>query len=335
MTREEAVALLERYSNYDGMGIPNLAGCKEAMKVAVESLKEAFPELRENEDERIRAVILKLVLGMRDEIFTTADKLVTKPKVLAWLEKQKEPENVSATTMAPSCWAEEPSLQKEQKEIPLMNGDADMYFDEWNQQNQNPTKRQCFEEGIRYAQRLQKEQKPTWSEEDETRRKCCILYLAKVRDCIEFNQHIGDSARELGTKEIQKDIDWLKSLRPPQDRCKDCPHRGDMFLLTQGVKSGKHELAIKFMNYLDENRPEDKMSLSNGECEDIVKAFEGNDWAKIIRYVDKYRHHWRPSEEQMEALAMAVTFFKTEWTGAKVKEQLALESLCENLKKLI
>ena len=40
MTREEAVALLERYSNYDGMGIPNLAGCKEAMKVAAEALKE-------------------------------------------------------------------------------------------------------------------------------------------------------------------------------------------------------------------------------------------------------------------------------------------------------
>lgn len=42
MTIEEAVALLERYSNYDGIGIPNLAGCKEAMKVAVDALKEAF-----------------------------------------------------------------------------------------------------------------------------------------------------------------------------------------------------------------------------------------------------------------------------------------------------
>ena len=43
-----------------------------------------------DEDERVRAVILKLVLGMRDEIFTTADKLVTKPKVLDWLKKQKK-----------------------------------------------------------------------------------------------------------------------------------------------------------------------------------------------------------------------------------------------------
>lgn len=53
-------------------------------------LEDIYPSLSESEDERIRAVILKLVLGMRDEIFTTADKLVTKPKVLAWLKKQKE-----------------------------------------------------------------------------------------------------------------------------------------------------------------------------------------------------------------------------------------------------
>ena len=108
----------------------------DASRNRKEWIEDIFPELAESEDERIRAVILKLVLGMRDEIFTTADKLVTKPKVLAWLGKLKE-----------------------QKEIPLMNGDADLYFDEWNQQTKyTTTKRQCFEEGIRYAQRLQKEQ---------------------------------------------------------------------------------------------------------------------------------------------------------------------------------
>lgn len=38
MTREECIALLDRYANYNGMGIPNLAGCKEAMRKAVELL---------------------------------------------------------------------------------------------------------------------------------------------------------------------------------------------------------------------------------------------------------------------------------------------------------
>lgn len=41
--------MLERYSNYDGMGIPNLAGCKEAMKKAVELLSERPSEDLEEE----------------------------------------------------------------------------------------------------------------------------------------------------------------------------------------------------------------------------------------------------------------------------------------------
>ena len=55
---------------------------------------------------------------------------------------------------------------EKQKEIPLMNGDADLYFDNWIQHN-DTTKRGCFEEGIRYAQRLQKEQKSAVNEKAE------------------------------------------------------------------------------------------------------------------------------------------------------------------------
>lgn len=47
-----------------------------------------FPP-EESEDERIRKVIYKLMLGMREEIFTSQDEIVTKEKVLAYLEKQK------------------------------------------------------------------------------------------------------------------------------------------------------------------------------------------------------------------------------------------------------
>lgn len=46
--------------------------------------------------------------------------------------------------------------------------------------------------------------------------------------------------------------------------------------------------AITFWTYLDENRPEGKMCLSNGECADIEKAFIEHDWAKILRYAKKY-----------------------------------------------
>jgi hypothetical protein len=48
-------------------------------------------------------------------------------------------------------------------------------------------------------------------------------------------------------------------------------------------------LALGFIHFLDENRPEGKMCLSNGECGDIEKAFNEQDWPKLSRYLDKYR----------------------------------------------
>ena len=47
-------------------------------------------------------------------------------------------------------------------------------------------------------------------------------------------------------------------------------------------------LAMALMDYLDRNRPEGKMCLSNMECEDIDKAFADMDFAKIRKYIDKY-----------------------------------------------
>ena len=47
-------------------------------------------------------------------------------------------------------------------------------------------------------------------------------------------------------------------------------------------------LAIGFMDYLDRNRTEGKMCLSNAECDDIMKAFQKQDWERIKRYSDKY-----------------------------------------------
>lgn len=47
-------------------------------------------------------------------------------------------------------------------------------------------------------------------------------------------------------------------------------------------------LAFGFMHYLDENRKDGKMCLSNAECEDITKAVSEGDWIKLKRYVEKY-----------------------------------------------
>lgn len=141
---------------------------------------------------------------------------------------------------------------------------------------------------IKRLKSLRPQPKQEWSEEDEEISNSILNLI-----CSQITYVTGQgtmSGKQYPTYSRERDwfMNRLKSLRPPQDRCQDCPHRGDMFLLTQGFKSGKHDLAIKFMNYLDENRPEGKMGLSNAECEDIDKAFKENDWAKIIRYYEKY-----------------------------------------------
>ena len=159
--------------------------------------------------------------------------------------------------------------------------------------------------------------KQEWSEDEQTVIDCVVDVLEKdglsslaasVRHLRpQPKQEWSDEDDEIFNNIIEKakgghwievnEITWLinrfKSLRPR-------PHK-------EVYQAAKHDLAIKFMNYLDENRPEGKMCLSNVECEDIDKAFKENDWVKIMRYVEKYHPHWKPSEEQMEALFTAAS----------------------------
>ena len=111
MTRKEAVALLERYSNYDGMGMPNLAGCKEAIKVAVDALKEALPELAESEDEKTRKEIKDFILYKAGHLMDEA----TEHRFVAYLEKQKESKVVKFDhdiEQKPVEWSEDEKMVK-------------------------------------------------------------------------------------------------------------------------------------------------------------------------------------------------------------------------------
>ena len=67
----------------------------------------------------------------------------------------------------------------------------------------------------------------------------------------------------------------------------------------------KKTLAIAFMHDLDANRPEGKMCLSNGECADIEKAFNEQDWPRLAGYLDKY------TESEDERIRTSLyTFFR-------------------------
>lgn len=151
--------------------------------------------------------------------------------------------------------------------------------------------------------------KQEWSEEDEAT-------LTEIINSVNgFDAVIGNILQSF--EQHEKKINWLKSLRPQP--------RKEIY------QAAKHDLALRFMNYLDENRPEGKMSLSNGECEDIDKAFKKNDWAKIMRYIEKYNPHWKPSEHQMTILK-AVKDYVGKGSGYWGE---ALGSLIEDLEKLM
>jgi len=206
MTREEAVALLERYSNYEGMGIPNLAGCKEAMKVAVDALKEAFPELAESEDERIRRWLC--------DYFSSIDKAwihkdITCIDILRWLEKQKEQNLIMANS---------PQLKEQKKEKfpPYVTGfkghpDPAGTSDLEEAAKEYASKTLCdpddgpsiglAKESFIAGAEWQKEQKPAeWSEEDEEILKLLILNIGRY-------MYFGGMSSE-------RILSFLKSLRP-------------------------------------------------------------------------------------------------------------------------
>ena len=442
MTREEALKAIRGF-----MG-QLTEGCQEA-------LISAIPELAESEDERMLRTIIRGFENWKSNGNVTFNNTKV-DDILAYLEKQKE-----------------------KSEIPVMGGDTDTYFDDLRMTTKPLTSREWFNEGIKYAQRLQKEQKPIkvlytpkfrtgdrvsssknprltyqilgvgsvnelgnpeyeveiftdgkpeeprnlkhieiekmdgwgvlveqkpaeWSKNDTVFLNEIIDYFenktvrlqhdidmyahwlkslterfnpqpkqewsekdeAELNDILTFIKNdipiSGDTRREFyyflkslrlqpkvewseEDKKTMQDLidllwimqgstnlihgtaskytDWLKSLRP-QSKNETYKEKDKAF------KLGKHQLAIKFMNYLDENRPEGKMGLSNSECEDIDKAFKENDWEKIIRYANKYS--WKPSEEQMSALADTLEDMPEHY-----KPKCTLESLERDLKKLM
>lgn len=169
MTREEAIEVYNNLIN--------------------QKIKEAFeffaPELRESEDEKIRKALISAV-----KKYDTVDG-IEQEKVLAYLEKQKEPTLREFIEDFPY------GEQKEQKPMSILTKDDSTYTAYCKGQNdviENPK-----------AYGLCKPAE--WSEEDEKTRNSIIeaihnLWPYEHRD---------------------KCIQWLKSIRPqPKQECKDC-----------------------------------------------------------------------------------------------------------------
>ncbi len=151
----------------------------------VELCERLFPELREGEDERIRKVIYKLMLGMRKEIFTSQDEIVTKDKALAYLEKQKEQKPVE--------WNKKPCLTCQEYKKGFEAGRLEGVTAGYNKAVK------------------EMEQKPAeWSEEDKRKLNRIYEILGYAAD----DKGFLTSKRIIGDKEAIELQDFLKSLRP-------------------------------------------------------------------------------------------------------------------------
>ncbi len=296
-----------------------------------------FPELAGSEDERIRKDLIGGLMWQRDNLGRLGphdDNLILPGfcenvgKHLDWLEKQKEqkPWKVGANAY---FTPEQKPTEVDESTKRLNDNWMKQHFDDYEEQKPVMSRAQILHQlfqngsitlsdylyltgeqkpaeiapnqfdGITYGMQGYSTEKPAeWSDEDEDILNCCISSIEEAKE----NRYAYKETDE--DTSYDHEISWLKSLRPKP--------REEIY------HAAKHNLAIWFMNYLDENRPEGKMSLSNGECEDIDKAFKENDWAKIMRYIEKYSPSWKPSGEDIKMLEHIIGQYETGNKNSKV-----------------
>ena len=341
MTREEALqAIKEKMDYYES---------DKRLRGAIETL---VPELRESEDEKFR----KYILQCCKECIEANDKglelsMSTTKKLLAYLEKQKEHQFCSDAPKEKSVggifysshkdknldeiaqdyvdgvkqYNPEPTWdlmqtavcyganwQKEQFEKNrLANCDAlskeeydretDFAMEIIEKEHRQPT----FNDAINYGMRLQKEQKQEWSEEEKR---------AIDRACVALRAYSKGDLPEFLPSELLGYADRLQSLRPQP----------------------KKELSIeKAIQWLDDTFYFlDNSSGRGKDCEITTHDFDS-----LEEMYDSFRKavtvdsqpHWKPSEEQMEALDKAIPVCMV---VVGRDEIMPLKSLLRDLNKL-
>ena len=334
----------------------------ESCKAVAEYIDTIIPELTESEDERIRKAIMVYIDWLDGKKDCQPKGAYSIRDMLTYLEKQKEQKPAEWSEFDKGvlkdaiCAADilgndesfnkgNPNLAKAfriakdwLRELPeRFNLQPKQEWSEEDEQNYQSIRAILLEDTTKkigkrtYGGVLEWYEskgkgrfnlpKIKWNEDDEKMLNLTKTQLRILQSHLSYSHSESMSDMEYSSRllQIEKCVSWLdirlKSLRPQP--------RKEIYL------EAKHDLAIKFMNYLDENRPEGKMSLSNCECEDIDKAFKENDWTKIMKYIEKYSSHWKSSEELIGCLERLIAFKNPEPEDIK-----GCESLLKHLKKL-
>ena len=203
-TQGEALAWLEKQ--------------KESLHIS-ETYKENSDSFTD-EDERIRKVIFKLLLGMREEIFTSQDEIVTKEKALAYLEKRPDIKiwpypikdaYLEQKEQKPAEWSEvELEFRGEKVTVkrPFFRDDKGRGYSTAELDEDvawNALRAWCEKKGISLYDLYPKAE---WSEEDADILNCCISSIEEAKENrYAYKETDGDTSYD-------REIDWLKSLRP-------------------------------------------------------------------------------------------------------------------------
>jgi len=286
-----------------------------------EALKVLVPEVRESEDERIRKELKEAF-----EAYDIESKWNGIPirSIFAWLEKQKEPENVSATTMIPSCWVEEPSLRKEQKPDSITKY---VYSKDDKRFIQDCANILVANDYSASAERLLSmfEQKPAeWKlpndfEEAVYKVANFISPFDSQGELRRVSHRFAEQLMSLAKKElVEKPAEWgeedekmrLEAIRVLESGC-------ERYRKESGCLPSWHNV----INWLKDLHPQPKQEWSE-EDEMMINSLlewlnpdkggtkyssyaqlaEWREWLKSLR------PSWKPSEEQMEALNKARRF---------------------------
>lgn len=196
MTQEEKYkeALLEARAVLE----PCLKYSKGKVREALDSIDNELKRF-ESEDERIR-----MELKEAFEAYDIESKWNGIPvrSIFAWLEKQKEPENTSASTMVPSCWAEEhPKEQKPKAKAKSPLSPHELYDAKIEGISQGR------QDVLDHPEQFGLQKPAEWSEEDKNTLDDACRWIAEYAGYL-MDKNYGKASMLMGL------TDKLKSLRP-------------------------------------------------------------------------------------------------------------------------
>lgn len=223
-----------------------------------EALMTLIPELKEIDDEKIKKVLIDYFNKYKEQEECGIKSFYGIPtdKVIDWLEKQGGQKEIDYNEEINKC-----------KSNPLYF--IDKYVTVKLKEHNNSSLEK------------QGEQKPDLNEKDETN--APTEYGKYVDKCLnEASKHFfseGEdkySVADLFYAGIKCGQSWLEK-------------QGTNHLMsaTEITNSIGKSIASSLINYLDDNRYEGAMNMSNIECEDLEKAIFDLDWGKMYCYMQK------------------------------------------------